>query len=135
VADKKQLLDELNYLTELLSNRSRILATGIVAFTWVYILANLTSDKLSGVFDTQYLLIPMALSVMALLLDAFQYWIGYIQIRIRFREMERKQIDQTSFDNSSLLFKLRTGVFYGKQALVLISIVWLLIVIWQAILA
>lgn len=135
MADKNQLLEELNYLTELLSKRSRFLAAGVAVFCWGYVLANITGNKLSGVFVTNHLFMPMALSIMSLLLDIFQYWAGYIQIRKNLHEMEGNDRDRVTFDNSSILFKLRMGAFYGKQILVLVSVFWLLAVIFRIIYA
>lgn len=126
MATKKDLIDELNYLTDLLSQRSRTLATGVLAFCWLFILQNVTKNNDSQLFETSLLLVPVLLAILSLLMDAAQYWFGYLQTRKRLRELEGSNSNEVGFDHASLYFKLRTKSFYAKQLLVLIAVIWLL---------
>ena len=132
MATKKDLIDELNYLTDLLSQRSRKLATGVLAFCWLFILQNATKNNDSHLFKTSTLLIPVFLAILSLLVDVAQYWLGYLQTRKRLQDLENSNSAEIGFDHSSWYFKLRTKTFYGKQLLIFVAVIWLLcIVIWK----
>ena len=131
MAKKKDLIDELNYLTDLLSQRSRTLATGVLAFCWLFILQNTTNNKLP-IFETSTLLVPVIFAILSLLIDAAQYWFGYLQTRKRLQKLEISNSDEIGFDHNSWYFKLRTKAFYIKQVFVLIAVIWLLcMVVWK----
>ena len=126
MATEKNLIEELNYLTDLLSNRARTLAAGVIAFCWLFILQNVTKEDTTELFETDLLLIPVALSILSLLVDAVQYWIGYLQTRMRLNELEKSGNEEIVFNHNSMVFRLRILAFYSKQLLVLVAVLWLL---------
>lgn len=128
MATKKDLIDELHYLTDLLSQRSRTLASGVLAFCWLFVLQNTTKDKLY-IFENYMLLVPIVFAILSLLLDAAQYWFGFLQTKKRLQQLESSNSDEIGFDQNSWYFKLRMKSFYIKQIFVLIAVIWLLCII------
>jgi hypothetical protein len=128
MATKKELIDELNFLTELLSNRIRTISIGILAFCWLFIFNNISGQNTPHLIENQILLVPVFLAISALVADFAQYWFGFVNTRSILRNKEEKGLD-ISYDYYSLSYRLRTIMFYAKQVLVLAASVWLLVVL------
>jgi hypothetical protein len=124
VPNKKDLMDELDFLTDLISNRVRTISFGIVAFCWLFILQNITDNN--AIMSNKRLLIPVILSILALFADFAQYWFGFYTTRTLLREIESDLIGEVFYDYRSLGFRLRNAMFYSKQILMVSATIWLL---------
>jgi hypothetical protein len=70
MATRKQVIDELNYLTEVISTRVRTITGGILAFCWLFVIEN---SYLPAIAVAPAII----LSFMALSFDIGQYVAGY----------------------------------------------------------
>ena len=127
--DKHAVIEELNFVTDLLSNRSRTLAGGVLAISWVLLLANATGSEGSGVVDSRAILAPILFALLSLLADLAQYWAGYLFAKRHLIRMERQQKDFAEYDYDSSLYKWRAYLFYSKIGLMLTSVVVLLVLL------
>ncbi len=126
---KKELIDDLNFLTELLSNRIRTISIGILAFCWLFIFNNISGQNTPHLIENQILLVPVFLAISALVADFAQYWFGFVNTRSILRMAEKEKGLDISYDYNSLSYRLRTIMFYAKQVFVLAASVWLLAVL------
>lgn len=125
MATKKQIIEELNFLSDIISQRCRTISTGIIAFCWLFILQNLTKNESPEVIKTSRLLIPISFAILSLTMDLLQYWIGFILARTQLNQLRKSVASSLVFDEDSFLFKLRSTTFYLKQFFVLVSVIWL----------
>ncbi len=130
---KKDLIVELNFLSDILSNRVRTISGGILALCWLLILQNLSKPNKLAVFSTTSLLIPSAIAVLALLADFAQYLFGYVTTRSLLRKMERANLRRAQYDYGSFAYRSRMIMFYLKQVLTLVASAWFLLLVSGAI--
>jgi hypothetical protein len=124
---KKDLIEELNFLTDLISNRVRTISFGILAFCWLFILQNISGQK--SIISNKQLMIPVFLAILSLVADFTQYWFGYYTTRSLLRQSENENNDDINYDYRSLGYLMRTVMFYAKQLLMALATIWLLVIL------
>ena len=126
---KKEIIEDLNFLTELISTRVRTISAGILVFCWVLIFESIFKKGSTTIISVNLLLVPVSLAILTLVADFAQYWLGYLVTNRAFKEMEEKDKENINFDCTALAYRLRFFMFYIKQALMLGSTLSLLIII------
>ena len=127
MATKKDLIDELNFLTDLISNRVRTISVGVLAFCWLFILQNISGQV--SIISSKQLMIPVFLTIFSLVADLAQYWFGYYTTRSLLRQSEKENKDDIAYDYRSIIYIMRSIMFYAKQFLMALATIWLLVII------
>ena len=125
--NKKDLVEELNWLTDKISSQVWTLNLGTLATTWSLLIAagNVEKLRIGGANA-----IPiMGLCILAMLCELVQYLAGYINARSILRGLENSGRAEFEYDRSALLYILREVCFYGKISLTLAAAIWLLVVL------
>lgn len=126
--DRKAVIDELNFLSGLLSERVRTAAAVILAFCWAFIVEG-SSAPGGGFLSTQDVMPPLLLAVATLVADFLQYLFG-LRLNIRtLAQMEREKVETMPYDARHPLYLVRQGAFYLKMLLLVGALVWLLSVL------
>jgi hypothetical protein len=126
---RKDLAEELNFLSGLLSERVRFLAAGTLVFCWTFILEGIASSEGEAFLKPLYALPPMVLSLLGLVADFLQYWSGYRLNVVLLRKLEREGSDEISYDRSRFYYRLREIMFHTKILLVCASVLLLITVV------
>ena len=115
MANKKDVLERLHFVTDRLSTQVRTLGLGILAVTWgVFIGDSPTAKNMSHVLKVP-LLLAGAGSILAMLLDFLQYVAGYLDAQATLRTLEDSAKEDVKFDTRSLTYRLQTVFFTAKQ--------------------
>jgi hypothetical protein len=115
MATKKDLLADLNWLTEKISSQIWTLNLGTLATTWSLLIASKPSDTVS--LTTQnaiWILLPCLLS---LICEMGQYLSGYQLARRLLLDLERSNKYEFKYPTDSYLYKMRRLLFIGKIVL------------------
>ncbi len=125
---RKAVIDELNFLSGLLSERVRTAAAVILAFCWAFIVEG-SSVPGGGFLSTEAVLPPLLLAVATLLADFTQYLAG-LRLNVRtLAKMEAEKVDELPYDARHPLYVIRQASFYSKMLLLAAALIWLLAVI------
>jgi hypothetical protein len=125
VTAKKELINELNFLTDVLSDRTRWLAGWVLGLSW---LVMIQSSNAPGFLAPHDIIEPTALALLALLIDFSQYCFGYI-LNLRVLNSFPSDTESVPYDTGSLLYRLRLFAFYAKIAVALVATTWLIVVL------
>jgi hypothetical protein len=125
MATKADLITELQILSDKLSERSRVVAGGVIAIWW----ATLAGDKAPQGLSMRALLGPAICAACSLLLDVMQYATGYLQNALALNHSERIQGNEFKFNKGSPFLKARTGLWIGKQVAAVLAVCWLIYIL------
>jgi hypothetical protein len=126
VAPMPKLEEAREHMKELsgqLSERTRTVSGGIIAIWWA-VLVGETNDTSS--YLSKALLVPVLLSGLSILLDFCQYFVGYQMTRDESRAAELAEARSFKYDRNSFRYRLRDNLFYVKQVVMAVALVWLL---------
>ena len=125
----KKIIEELQFLSDKLSTQVRMVAFGLLAITWTILVGESAFlRKLSEGLGKSLLLIAV-LSIFILLVDFLQYVIGYIYVNKTRKTAEAKGLTEIDFDPDSLLFRSRSILFWIKQFVLVVTLVFFLAVL------
>jgi hypothetical protein len=110
VPTKRELIDELNFLTDVLSDRTRWLAGWVLGLGWLVIIQDASAPAF---LDKRDIIEPIALALLALLIDFFQYCFGYV-LNLRLLNSFPADTESLSYDTGALLYRFRLLAFYAR---------------------
>jgi hypothetical protein len=122
---KPELIQELNFLSDKLSERSRAIAAGVIAIWW----AALMGDKTPNGLVANALIGPVIAAATSIALDVLQYVVGYTLSRYVLDRIEREKLSEFKLNKNGFLFKLRELLFLAKQFAAMAAIIWLIIIL------
>ena len=125
---KKELIDELNFLTDVLSDRTRWLAGWVLGLSWLVIIQNGDAGNAPRFLQPHDIIEPTALALLAFLIDFSQYVFGYV-LNYRMLHSFPADTDSAPYDPGSLLYRLRLFAFYAKISIALVAALWLFTVL------
>jgi hypothetical protein len=123
MTDLKGFKDDLDFTADRLSSQVRAIALGLLAVTWAILIGESTIFKHLSAEIGQWLLRVGALSVLALLFDFLQYVFGYIYSDHLRKMLEARKLKDLDYNYRHPLWLLRRGMFWLKQATVLIAVI------------
>lgn len=126
---EQDVYKELDFLSDLISNRVRTISVGILAICWVFILQNISRQEGTSSVPVSALLVPTSLAILALIADFAQYLFGYFNINSARRKMEKNGLKEVKYDYHSLTYRMRIKMFYTKVVLMIGAAVWLLAIL------
>jgi hypothetical protein len=123
---KKELGEELDWLTDKISSRVWTLNLGTLATTWSLLVATASGEKLIGSGNA----IPvMLLCILAMLCDLGQYLAGYRYAKSILVRLEDSGQTEFEYNKSAPLYKSRDWLFCGKIAVSVVAAIWLVVVL------
>ena len=129
--DKKQILDELNYLTDAISARFRAVSASVLAVCWAFILSEKPETKL---LDIKEMAAPLILSLLSFTFDMCQYIFGYLNNLNMLRDIERIRADSIVYSKRSWLYRGRIIMFWLKILTAILSVVTIIVLLLEKIL-
>jgi hypothetical protein len=122
---KDTLIAELQFVSDRLSERSRLIAAGVIAIWW----ATLVGDKAPPHLTAKDLLPPVICASVSILADLLQYVVAYVHNQSALRTLEKMGAAEFVFDTRNLGYKARSFLFALKQVAALVAIGWLIVII------
>lgn len=117
MASEADILARKKDMSDKISAQVRTLGVGILALTWGLTI----SDSAIAKEMTAKLKMPLlwvgTLAIGVILLDFLQYVCSYEVARRLMNQMEANKQTEGEYDYKSLLYKLQSILFYGKQIL------------------
>jgi len=110
---KEEIVEELNYASQILTDRSRTLNFGILALSWAIII-DIENSTLNNLPSHTFLLFSVIFSISSLILDFLQYLFAYLNTVYK-----SKKNKISGFD--SYLKTMRTYCFYCKIVLTVVA--------------
>jgi hypothetical protein len=101
-------------------------ALGILALTWGLLVGDSAAAKDISSRWRGNLVALGGLAVLVMFLDFLQYVAGYYNVRALQKKMEKANLEEISFDDTSCSWQLRLFFFYAKQWALAINVTWLL---------
>ena len=124
--DLKEIAKELEFISDKLSTQVRTVALGLLAITWAILVGDSTFlRKLSEGLGKRLLLIAV-LSILVLLVDFIQYVIGYMYVHKTLKAAERQDLTEIDYDPESPLYRFRSILFWTKQFVLIVTLVFFL---------
>jgi hypothetical protein len=128
MASKADLIKDLDFLSDQLSDRSRKIAFAVLAIWW----ALLVGDKVPPGMTPQAMLWPVAFATLSVFADFSQYGIAYMYSTRLLRNLEISGRDTFHYDTGALLYKARRMFFYCKHCFSFVAIIWFIVLVVQA---
>jgi len=125
--NKNYLIDQLDFLSGALSDRIRSIAFGVLALCWG-LLASTTTVRTGFDLGLSDLLMPMLLSLLALVADFGQYLAGYVLNSRLLQELETRNLTEINYVKSHPLYRLRLVSFYAKLTSGTAGAIWLIVI-------
>jgi hypothetical protein len=126
VPDRQKVMEELNFLTDVLSNRVRTIAGGVLAFCWAFVVEGSQNPTGAGLVSVWEVITPIGLALFALTFDLSQYMFGYSLNRRMLRELALKKQDSVPYRTDALAYRARGWSFNLKLVCALVAVLWLI---------
>ena len=123
MAKKADLIKDLDYLSEKVSERTRVMALAIIAIWWGALVGK---ETMNG-FSPNVMTGPLCLAALSILSDFMQYSMIYLANRRLLHNLEREKLDEFSYDTKSIPYKLRNLLFYLKQIFMAVGLAWFIV--------
>jgi len=134
MATKKDIIADLDAVTDKLSSQVRTTAVAVLALTWGLLIGDSPAAQAISLQLKPSLVLLGGASVSVLFLDFLQYFAGYFSTMNVLREIERTGIDEGQYDYRSLFHRLRRFFFWAKQIALILTVIVLLTVLGRWIL-
>ena len=118
---KQSVMENLDWVTDRLSNQVRTVAIGVLALSWGLLVGNSTAAK--AVSEQQLLMIGL-LAVVVMFCDFLQYVFGYQNTFRLYQSMQQQGLETARYPDD-WFYRGRKFCFYAKQWLAGASVVWL----------
>jgi len=125
----KDIVEELQWVSDRISTQVRTLGVGLIAITWGLLIGQ---PQIAGPLPEwikKHLLIIGLLALSAMVFDFLQYICAYRHARASLSEMEDKELRETEYDYTAWSYRFRTLFFWVKQLLIGVACIWFLAVI------
>jgi hypothetical protein len=123
MATVAEILEDLNFVTDLLSNRVRTISVSILAIAWLFIAGGDSSPVLPTKPDRILLLVSGGFALLTLICDYLQYIFGYIGTNKVMGQAERSTAPkQADFDYKAFVWRARNALFWIKQGLMVVTL-------------
>jgi hypothetical protein len=128
-----KLIEQLDFLSDLLSNRVRTISGAILALAWLFLSGGSSSPVLPAKPDTELLLISGGLAITVLICDYLQYLFGYVQTKQVFKQAEKSAGKAANFHSKAFTYRARQLFFGLKQLFMVVALGFLAKAIFDAV--
>ena len=125
----KDIVEELQWISDRISTQVRTLGVGLIAVTWGLLIAQPQIAGPMPEWIKKHLLISGVLALSAMVCDFLQYICAYWNSKALLSDMEAKKLQEAKYDYTALSYRSRTFFFGVKQLLVVVAYIWFLAVI------
>jgi hypothetical protein len=132
VATTAATIEELQYLSDRLSDRVRTVAWSVLGLVWLFLTGGDSRPVLPVPPSKSMLLTSGALALAALVLDYLQYLFGYLTAGQVLEEAEGGAEENAQYDTGGWLYRIRGVVFWLKQVVMGLALVALCVAVLQA---
>jgi hypothetical protein len=126
-----KLIEQLDFLSDLLSNRVRTISGGILALAWLFLSGGSSSPVLPAKPDRNLLLVSGGLAITALACDYLQYVCGFVETKQVFEEA--KDSGSASYSRTAAFYIARQFFFWLKQVVMVAALGFLATGVFKAI--
>lgn len=126
-----EIIKELNFLSDRISTQVRTISVSLIAFIWILLLGGEKAPFEFSICIKKQLVVIMFLAVIIMLCDFLQYFFGYINTDSLRKDLEANDKEEGEYDYKSWKYRVRKGMFWAKQIILIISIIWLGVIITQ----
>jgi hypothetical protein len=128
----KELIEELQFLSDRISTQVRTISVSLIAFVWILLIGGDNAPFKFSLFERRQLLIIVFLALIAMLLDFLQYFFGYLYTNSLRKDLEESEKEKGEYDYCSWKYRLRIDMFWSKQIILMVAAVWLgIIIVWH----
>ncbi|MCX5868552.1 MAG: hypothetical protein NT009_13935 [Proteobacteria bacterium] len=118
---------DLDFNSDRISNQVRIVGIGIIILSGSVLVGVTKIDqKIDDIWKILLILIGI-MALISMILDYFQYLLGYLCSKSLFDNMESQKANQGEYDYSSTKYRLRNFFFWSKQVMLWITIILLIV--------
>ena len=133
MATKKEVIEQMDWLTDRMSNQIRTVGLGVLALTWGLLIGGTDAAKAIGNRHHKGLLMVGVLVVISMFLDFLQYRFGYQNVRKLYKSMVASGAEEAKYQRDPFR-KAREGLFEGKQIVISLAVFWLVVLLIEAVL-
>jgi hypothetical protein len=130
--DIKGLRDDLKSISEKLSDLTKTISLSTLAMSWLLLIGGKDSPVLPQPADKFLLIVIGCVSLLSLVTGYLQYLFAYASSKTVHDIAERAGKKFTEYDTESVLYKMRTWMFWTKQGLAGLAVLLLLAVLMMA---
>lgn len=130
MAEKQQVLEQLEKLTDRISSQVRTVAFGILIATWGLLIGKFKDIEVTDNIKKNLMIIG-AIAIGTMFLDFLQYFCGYKNAKALFDEMERGNKTKGQYNKKIWSYKWRDRLFRIKQISLTVAVVWFFIVLFM----
>ncbi len=123
-AQLKDIIKELQFLSDRISTQVRSIAIAMIGLVWVLLVGGDKTIKLGAFWRTQ-VLVSGILALGAMFLDFLQYFFGYLLTNDLRQQLEASGKEEGEFNPREWRYRLRIFAFWAKQVVLLIALGWL----------
>ena len=125
--DKATLINDLDWISERISNRLWTISVGVLAFCFAFVVEAAAAQGVPFLAPIK-VVPPIILTLVAMICDLAQYVAGY-NLNVRLLErMEHERKDNLGFDHADPAFRVRLFAYWAKLGLCGLGAVWLITV-------
>ncbi|TMV12539.1 hypothetical protein [Arenibacterium halophilum] len=129
MATKAQIIANLDWLTERISNRVWTISAGIVVISLAYVVEGSGSNGVAFL-EPEQVSLPAAIALLSLLFDMLQYVFGTkSHTRILVRMEAEDQVD-AKFDTTEIYYRAQKLSFFAKIGCCITASVWMILLIF-----
>ena len=121
---KTDVIKNLDWVTERVSNRVWSVSVGVLATALAYIIESTKQDGTPFLLPQQ-VVGPAVVALLALIFDLLQYIAANSQDRALLRRMEKQNVTQLPYDSKSFWYTIRNTAYWVKIIFCFISVLWI----------
>ena len=122
---KAEVIENLNWVTERISDRVWTISVGVIAVSLTYIVES-ASGTATPFLTPRQVAIPAALALLALVCDLAQYMAANRQNLELLRRMEAEGLDEARFERD-LLWRARMLAYRAKFWFCVVAVLWIVV--------
>jgi len=125
----KEVIEDLDWLTDRISTQVRTISVSLLAITWGLLIGKPEISQPLPLWLKKNLLPIGILALVAMFSDFLQYIFGMLVVDSLRKSMEEKKQAEAKYDYGTKPYKLREFFFWAKLVLAIIACLWFLTVI------
>ena len=124
----KDIIGELQFLTDRISTQVRSIAISLIAITWGLLIGGTYTVFVVDIQLGKKLLRVGILALVVMFCDFMQYFFGYINSNTLRKKLEQQTQKQVGYEYNSWSYRLRGFCFWFKQILLIIVVIYFLVI-------
>ncbi|MDZ7292247.1 MAG: hypothetical protein ONB44_15925 [candidate division KSB1 bacterium] len=127
-----KIIEELQFLSDRISTQVRTIAVSLIALVWAMFVGGKEAPNLPSLPERRQLLIAAGLALATMFCDYLQYFFGYLATNLVRKRAEADPKAPAEYDYSDWRYRLRVIMFWAKQALLGVAVVYVAVLLAQS---